>query len=158
MRRNPGKTITIYDIPSLVANAHRLAASPRNIQAGFRVNGIYPFDRNVFSDMDFAQSQPEISFSFSGSLLRSSQCHFCSRRSQVPAPLLSVPSLQSQVPAPLLTVPSVRLPCLRIVLATKCLLRTFGLIPRQAQKSDTSGQRKKSCYFDIHTGKRSPRG
>ena len=56
MVRNPGKTMTIYDIPGIVALAYPLAASPVNIQAGFRVTGIHPFNRDVFEESDFLPS------------------------------------------------------------------------------------------------------
>ena len=34
-------------------SAHERALTPTNIIAGFRKSGIFPFDRNVFSDSDF---------------------------------------------------------------------------------------------------------
>ncbi|KAJ8737171.1 hypothetical protein PYW07_000442 [Mythimna separata] len=48
--------MSIYDIPSIVANAMPLALTPANIQAGFRKTGICPFNRNLFNDIDFAPS------------------------------------------------------------------------------------------------------
>lgn len=45
---NPGKTMTIYDIPSTVSQAYPLSMTPTNIQSGFRCTGIYPFNRNIF--------------------------------------------------------------------------------------------------------------
>ncbi|CAI5686077.1 unnamed protein product [Oreochromis niloticus] len=56
MRNNPGKTMSIYDIPGIVAIAYPLAATPLNIQAGFRVAGIQPYNRNVFLEAEFAPS------------------------------------------------------------------------------------------------------
>ncbi|MGL5757251.1 hypothetical protein, partial [Plesiomonas sp.] len=56
MLQNPGKTMSIYDIPGIVAIAYPLAATPTNIQSGFRVAGIYPFNRDVFEDYEFAPS------------------------------------------------------------------------------------------------------
>ncbi|CAI5650280.1 unnamed protein product [Oreochromis niloticus] len=56
MRNNPGKTMSIYDIPGIVAIAYPLAATPLNIQAGFRVAGIQPYNRNVFLEAKFAPS------------------------------------------------------------------------------------------------------
>ena len=53
---NPGKTMTIYDIPITVSHAYPLSMTPTNIQSGFRCTGIYPFNRNIFSDTDFAPS------------------------------------------------------------------------------------------------------
>lgn len=50
---NPGKTMTIYDIPQIVNRAFPLAATPNNITAGFRVTGIWPFNVDVFGEQDF---------------------------------------------------------------------------------------------------------
>ncbi|XP_023312650.1 uncharacterized protein LOC111692771 [Anoplophora glabripennis] len=56
MRNNPGKTMTIYDIPSITRTALPLALTPTNIQAEFRCTGIFPFNRDIFSELDFAPS------------------------------------------------------------------------------------------------------
>ncbi|KAJ3666433.1 hypothetical protein Zmor_001875 [Zophobas morio] len=56
LRTNPGKTITIYDIPGIVGNAIPLALVPNNVTSGFKVSGIYPFNRDIFSDQDFLPS------------------------------------------------------------------------------------------------------
>lgn len=42
MRMNPGKTMTIYDIPGLVRIALPAAAIPKNVQAGFECSGPWP--------------------------------------------------------------------------------------------------------------------
>lgn len=54
MRSNPGKTMSIYDIPGIVASAAPLALTSSNIQAGFRKTGIYPYNRHLFTELDFA--------------------------------------------------------------------------------------------------------
>ncbi len=56
MRNNPGKTMSIYDIPGIVTIAYPLAATPLNIQAGFKVVGVKPYNRDVFPDTEFAPS------------------------------------------------------------------------------------------------------
>lgn len=56
MRTNPGKTMTIYDIPGIVATALPRAMTLSNVQAGFRNSGIFPYNRQIFSDLDFAPS------------------------------------------------------------------------------------------------------
>ena len=50
---NPGKGMTIYDLPALVAIAYTNAVTPSNIQAGFKSTRIYPFNSQIFSDSDF---------------------------------------------------------------------------------------------------------
>lgn len=54
LRNNPGKTMTIYNIPEVVKVALPLALTQNNIQAGFQATGIMPFNREKFTDIDFA--------------------------------------------------------------------------------------------------------
>jgi hypothetical protein len=56
MRSNPGKTMSIYDIPGVVRDALPLATTPKNIQSGFRVSGIWPLNRHIFTDDEFLTS------------------------------------------------------------------------------------------------------
>ena len=56
MLTNPDKTMSIYDVPGIVATACPAAATQENIQAGFRAKGVFPFNRDIFSDKDFAPS------------------------------------------------------------------------------------------------------
>ena len=56
LRSNPGRTITIYDIPKIVAQSLPLAVTGLNITNGFKKAGIFPYNRNVFIDDDFAPS------------------------------------------------------------------------------------------------------
>lgn len=48
MLRNPGKTISIYNLAELMGNAWHQAATPLNIIAGFKTPGIWPLDRHAF--------------------------------------------------------------------------------------------------------------
>ncbi|RXN04570.1 polycystic kidney disease 1-like 3 isoform X1 [Labeo rohita] len=57
MRGNPGKTMSIYDIPGIVRIALPAAATQKNIQAGFQCTGIWPYNSSIFQDCDFAPSQ-----------------------------------------------------------------------------------------------------
>ena len=57
MRSHPGRIVTIYDVPSLVAEAQLHSLTIRNIQNGFRVSGIHPYNKNVFTDEDFAPAE-----------------------------------------------------------------------------------------------------
>jgi hypothetical protein len=54
MVNNLGKTMTIYEIPEMVKQA--LAAIPNNITADFTVSGIYPFNPNIFTDIELMPS------------------------------------------------------------------------------------------------------
>ena len=58
MRNNPGKVMTIYDIPCLVADALPRAVTPINIQNGFRACGIVPFNSEIFTESDYAPALP----------------------------------------------------------------------------------------------------
>ena len=53
MISNPGKTVTIYEIPKLAAIAIPLAFKLQNIQKGFEKPGIWPLNSNTFSNKDF---------------------------------------------------------------------------------------------------------
>lgn len=44
------------DIPAVCATAFKLAMTPGNIQSGFKVTGIYPYDRNRIQDDEFLPS------------------------------------------------------------------------------------------------------
>ena len=50
---NPGKTIELYGVAELAAKAMVRYVMPENIMAGYRKDGIYPFDANIFHDSDF---------------------------------------------------------------------------------------------------------
>ena len=50
------RPMTIYDVPGIVRTALPSAITPRNIISGFQVTGIYPFNRDIFSESDFLPS------------------------------------------------------------------------------------------------------
>jgi hypothetical protein len=54
--QNPGKCMTIMEIAGRVGQSLPQATTPVNIQSGFRVSGIWPFNREIFSDDDFLPS------------------------------------------------------------------------------------------------------
>lgn len=56
MINNPGRNMSINDIPSIAARAFPLAAPPSNILSGFRVTGIWPYNENIFDESGFAPS------------------------------------------------------------------------------------------------------
>ena len=56
MKKNPGKTMTIYDIPGVVNQAIPFSMTSINIHAGFKSTGIHPFNRDVFRESEFSPS------------------------------------------------------------------------------------------------------
>ena len=50
------RPMTIYYIPGIVRTALPNAITPRNIIIGFQVTGIYPFNRDIFSESVFLPS------------------------------------------------------------------------------------------------------
>lgn len=56
MTNHPGQTMTIYDIPGIISQALPLAANPSNIINGFKATGVFPFNPDVFQDIDFMPS------------------------------------------------------------------------------------------------------
>jgi len=50
MKNNPGKGITIYDLPGIAEDAFPLGTNTKNIQSGFTCSGIFPFNSAVFED------------------------------------------------------------------------------------------------------------
>lgn len=53
MNSHPGMPISIYDIPVLAKEALTNAVTPRNIMSGFAKAGVWPFNRNVYTEQDF---------------------------------------------------------------------------------------------------------
>lgn len=53
MRTNAGSRITDYDIAGLVSEAFTKVARLDIAASGFKCTGIYPFDRHLFSDLDY---------------------------------------------------------------------------------------------------------
>ncbi|XP_065669419.1 uncharacterized protein LOC136088752 [Hydra vulgaris] len=56
MLSNPRQTITIYEMASLIRQAWEKSSTPTNIMSGFRVTGIWPYDRHVYGDDIFLSS------------------------------------------------------------------------------------------------------
>lgn len=53
---HPGRPMQALDIPAVCAPAFKLAMTPANIQSGFEVTGIYPFNRHRIPDDAFLPS------------------------------------------------------------------------------------------------------
>lgn len=56
LRNNPGKTLTIYDIPKIIADSLPFAQTSINIVNGFRKTGIFPYNANIFGEDEFSPS------------------------------------------------------------------------------------------------------
>lgn len=56
LMRHPGKPISIYEVASCVGEAYLKSMLPGNITAAFRKCGIYPYDRHIFTEVDFLPS------------------------------------------------------------------------------------------------------
>ena len=56
LRNHPGVSMTIYDIPDIVGEAWTDSVTPRNVTAEFVKAGVFPFNRDLFTDLDFALS------------------------------------------------------------------------------------------------------
>lgn len=56
MSVNPGKNLSIYDIPGLLSIAYPKAFTIGNIVSGFRATGIWPFNSQIFTDDEYASS------------------------------------------------------------------------------------------------------
>ncbi|XP_055522934.1 uncharacterized protein LOC129717115 [Wyeomyia smithii] len=54
--RHPGKPMSIFDLPAIIDSALERSATERNIKAGFRASGIWPFNPDVFTALDYAPS------------------------------------------------------------------------------------------------------
>lgn len=66
---NPGKHLSIYDIPKLAKLAYLESFTPKNIVSGFEKTGIVPFNRLVFSNSDFSPSTVSIPHSHSDTVV-----------------------------------------------------------------------------------------
>lgn len=53
-KNHPGRRVTQFDIARLVCTAYEKCATVKNATSGFRKTGIFPYNRNLFTDLDFA--------------------------------------------------------------------------------------------------------
>lgn len=56
MISHPGRTLTIYEIAECLGNAFPLAFTPRNIQNGFKTTGIWPYNKDIFTEDEYLSS------------------------------------------------------------------------------------------------------
>ncbi|KAF2885597.1 hypothetical protein ILUMI_20581 [Ignelater luminosus] len=55
--RHPGQTLTIYNVAELVGQAFDKFMTPSNIKSEFGKTGIFPFDRDIFTEDEFLTSK-----------------------------------------------------------------------------------------------------
>nr|XP_015910854.2 MFS-type transporter clz9-like [Parasteatoda tepidariorum] len=56
IKNHPGIRMTIYNIPEITRTTLPFALTPSNIASGLQKTGIWPFNRNIFQESDFAPS------------------------------------------------------------------------------------------------------
>lgn len=56
MKIHHGTPISLYELAEILGKAYPSVFAPTNIQAGFRVSGIWPINRNIFTDDEFLSS------------------------------------------------------------------------------------------------------
>lgn len=54
---HPGQTVTVYHVPGLFKFAYERAATLEKATKSFKATGIFPLDKNIFSDDDFLPSE-----------------------------------------------------------------------------------------------------
>lgn len=56
LRQHPGRQVTMYQVAELFKIAYFKSATAQNAANGLRKTGIYPVNRHVFADHEFAPS------------------------------------------------------------------------------------------------------
>jgi len=58
LRNHPGRTVTVFQIAQLITPAYLKAATALVAANGFRKSGIWPLNRDIFDEHEFAPSHP----------------------------------------------------------------------------------------------------
>nr|XP_042897068.1 MFS-type transporter clz9-like [Parasteatoda tepidariorum] len=73
MLLNSGKTISVHNLAAIANTAYTLTCTNKNITAGFRKTGIWPFSRSILTDEDFEPSSVTVSQAYSSEILSADQ-------------------------------------------------------------------------------------
>ncbi|KAJ8727707.1 hypothetical protein PYW07_001826 [Mythimna separata] len=57
MNNNPGRVVTVFQITKIFTEAYLKAAVPLNSMNGFNKTGIYPFNPDIFTNVDFIAAE-----------------------------------------------------------------------------------------------------
>ena len=57
LRQHPGRRVTVFQLASLFGKAYLKSATAQNAARRFRKTGIYPLDRHIFQDHEFAPAE-----------------------------------------------------------------------------------------------------
>ena len=57
LRQHPGRRVTVFQLASLFGKAYLKSATAQNAATGLRKTGIYPLDRHIFQDQEFAPAE-----------------------------------------------------------------------------------------------------
>ncbi|EFN83133.1 Tigger transposable element-derived protein 1 [Harpegnathos saltator] len=55
LEANSGKNVTVSDIPGMVKEIFQMVLTRSNIRTGFETTGIWPINRDIFTDNDFSE-------------------------------------------------------------------------------------------------------
>lgn len=56
MLMNPGRPMSILDLPPIICRSLEISANEQNVKSGFKKCGIWPLDANIFNDADYLPS------------------------------------------------------------------------------------------------------
>ena len=58
LRNHPGRTVSVFQLAQLLTPAFQKAATAQTAANGFRKTGLWPVNRDIFEDHEFAPSEP----------------------------------------------------------------------------------------------------
>lgn len=145
---NPGKTMNIYNIPKLAKHAFFESFNAKNITKAFEKTGIWPFNKLVFSEDDFApvkvyqsvsalNPESDVGQNIDGKILTtSSSSNFIPASDSVPSPLQNI---------------NMNMPLTSSALITPEMIRPYPKVSKDAKKKSKSGREpgKSRIYTDT---------